>query len=145
MELESDFSIINNSANKIYSCEMCHYKCSLKHHLKQHYLSNRHKKRLLISISNSNNDIIQDVNNYVKKYNCHCGNSYNDRSGLWKHKQKCDSSKNILITDKKDDITDKEMILILIKENNKLKNIINYNSMIIKQKSVILESSKNVI
>ena len=141
MELETNFSIINNIANKTYSCEICDYKCSLKHHLKQHCLTNRHKKRVLISVSN-NNDIIQDVNNYVKKYNCDCGNSYNDRSGLWKHKQKCDS-KNILITDKEDDITDKELIIMLVKENKKLKNIIHYNSMIIEQKSVILESCKN--
>jgi len=144
MELEPNFSIINIPSNKTYSCEICNYKCSLKHHLNQHCLTNRHKKRALISVSN-NNDIIQDVNNYVKKYNCHCGNSYNDRSGLWKHKQKCDSSKNILITDKEEEITDKELIIMLVKENKKLKNIIHYNSMIIEQNSLILESSKNMI
>jgi hypothetical protein len=61
-----------------------------------------------------------------KKYECDCGKSYNDSSGLWRHKKKCDYKNNNpyenTITDnfeiKKDDI-----IQVLLKENSEMKKL----------------------
>jgi len=54
-----------------------------------------------------------------------CSKIFNDRSGLWRHKQKCNQEKE------KDDETqvpfgptDKELIMLLIKENSELKNLV---------------------
>jgi len=62
---------------------------------------------------------------------CNCGKLYKERTGLWKHKQKC---KELILTNNnnsKDDnecgddiITDKNLILMLINQNKELMEIV---------------------
>jgi len=53
-----------------------------------------------------------------KKYICeNCEKEYNDRAGLWRHKKKCQET-NIEIY--KDEPTDKELIVMLLKQNSQL-------------------------
>ena len=47
---------------------------------------------------------------------------YNDRTGLWRHKKKCKQF-NCKEDNCKEEPTDKEMIMLLIKENAEIKNI----------------------
>jgi hypothetical protein len=51
---------------------------------------------------------------------CDCGRYYKERSGLWRHKKKCDNNNN----DEKNEPSDKELIMLLIKENSDLKNMV---------------------
>jgi hypothetical protein len=59
---------------------------------------------------------------------CNCGKFYKDRSGLWRHKQKCtskleDSSEDEISDKKTNEPTDKDLIMMLIKENSELKTM----------------------
>ena len=59
-------------------------------------------------------------------YDCSCGKSYKDYSGLWRHKKKCFNEKeeNIIedetIEDVNIELSDKNLILTLIQQNNEL-------------------------
>ncbi|MEI7670058.1 MAG: hypothetical protein WCJ33_08240 [Pseudomonadota bacterium] len=56
-----------------------------------------------------------------------CNKKYKDNSGLWRHKQKCNSNNNEIILNTepiKSESTDKELIDYLIKENQDFKNLI---------------------
>ena len=53
---------------------------------------------------------------------CLCGKKYKDNSGLWRHKKKCNLK--IEETDAKPDPTDKELIMLLLKENAEMKNLV---------------------
>jgi hypothetical protein len=57
-----------------------------------------------------------------------CGKAYKERSGLWRHKQKCDVD-SITEYNEQDcsnsnkETSDKDLIMLLIKENSELKNM----------------------
>ena len=60
---------------------------------------------------------------------CECGKEYMDRTGLWKHKKncqekKCDAQKIAEIKPGDDSMTDKDIIKLLIKENQEFKGLI---------------------
>jgi len=70
-------------------------------------------------------------------YECMCGKIYKDNSGLWKHKQKCKT--NIINNDNEStdtELTDKQIIMMLIKDNSEFKN------MMIEQHKSLIEISK---
>jgi hypothetical protein len=54
-----------------------------------------------------------------------CNKEYKSRVGLWKHNKTCDKETSILEEQNKktDEPTDKELIMLLIKENSELKNM----------------------
>jgi hypothetical protein len=69
------------------------------------------------------NELSSNIN---KMYLCNCGKSYTHDSSYYRHKQKCKTKKNSEIQHeeiKKDEITDKELIMMLIKDNSEFKNI----------------------
>jgi hypothetical protein len=83
-----------------------------------------------------------------------CGKEYKDRTGLWRHKQKCklkEYFKSEPEEEKKEqetsniDINDKDqLILFLIKQNSELiKEQGNIKQMMIEQQNIVLEISKN--
>ncbi len=106
-----------NPAPKFY-CGICDYGTCRKSNYSEHILTSKHKKR-------SNGNLCQSIsskNQQTLKYSCQfCGKEYNDNSGLWKHKQKCNLSSTTTITS--NEPSDKELIMILIKENSELKNM----------------------
>lgn len=98
-----------------FVCEICDYICFKSQHLKQHFLTKKHKMNNFNNVENS----VNDTNN--TKFICNCGKLYRDRSGLWKHKKLC------YFIDKNDleekfvppQITPK-LIIELIKQNKEL-------------------------
>ncbi len=106
-------------ANDFY-CEKCNYKCLTKFLWTQH-LSTRKHNRQHLATPNIKNEV-----EYICEY---CNKTYKQRSGLWRHKKKCN---NILSTNKNYENNKllneheelKELfknILIDHKENNKVK------------------------
>ena len=97
--------------------ECCHYGTSKKSSYDNHLLSARHKK------TTENNEIMPKL---CLKYKCkNCEKEYNDRAGLWRHKKKCNFKNNEETETEKDtseniDFTDKNLILMLIQQNNQL-------------------------
>ena len=102
----------------IYTCEKCDFKCSKKYSWERHILTAKHLKATDSNIlATEKGQKGQKCANQL--FSCEiCGKDYNDRTGLWRHKQKCNQEKE------KDEPTDKELIMMLIKENSELKNLV---------------------
>jgi hypothetical protein len=96
-----------------YFCEYCDYNTSKKSNLDNHFKSKKHES--MVSKLNSNDF----KPNSAAKYSCkNCGKEYKDNSGLWRHKKVCDFEENK--EPLKEEITDKELIIMLIKQNSQL-------------------------
>ena len=83
-EMETDFS--ENSENSLanYTCNVCDYICCKKQHMVQHLKTKRH-------IFNNEILVSKNGNNWKPEgeFDCECGKQYTNKSGLWKHKKKC--------------------------------------------------------
>lgn len=109
----------------IFICEKCDFSSSQKKDFNRHMLTKKH----------NSNDYQCFSTEKPKKtpYECMCGKTYKDNSGLWRHKQKCKT--NIIIIDNESpdtELTDKQIIMMLIKDNSEFKKM-----MIEQQKSLI--------
>lgn len=125
-DLDTLFSENSENEESFYECKICDYKCSKKQHIIQHNKTKKH-------ISNYGNQT-GNLGNPDHSYVCNCGKSYANKSGLWKHKKKCETmssttNKNIntnnIINDTNSEINkpemfDKNLILELLKQNNEL-------------------------
>jgi len=91
-----------------YNCEYCHFITSKLTDYNRHLLTQKH-------IRNQKNE-----KNENKLYICeNCNKEYCDKSGLWKHKKKCHSTEDHA-EDEELDISTKQLILMLFKQNNEL-------------------------
>jgi hypothetical protein len=103
-----------------YCCILCDYNTSKKSNFDSHILSKRHKKH---EITTENNEIKPKLSS---KYCCkNCNKNFNDRAGLWRHKQKC----NVYINDCSNTISNSqidknELIITLLKQNAELLEIV---------------------
>ena len=111
-----------NPAPKFY-CESCDYGTCRKSNYDEHLLTAKHKKSTFSNLCQPNFQQIQQ-----SKFTCeNCNKEYKDKSGLWRHKQKCNE---IQISNKSPEIS-QELILTIIKQNSELQH-------------TILEMSKNI-
>jgi len=106
--------------SNIFTCNICNYSTCRKYNLELHNDSIKHKTNILAT--NDDNNLVK----VSKNYSCeNCNKNFGDRSGLWRHKKKCNSSDDT--SEKIDDtkmICDKELIMTLIKQNAELLEII---------------------
>jgi hypothetical protein len=114
-------AIMQNSAMKFY-CKVCDYGTCRKSSYDDHILSSKHHKK-------ANGNIIETYgnanpqNNLVSKHSCkNCKKEFKNRSGLWKHKQICNSIKDhdSETNDKSmnsNESSDKELIMMVVKQN----------------------------
>ena len=120
----------SNSGINFY-CDLCNYKCSKKSVFNNHLATRKHQMATL-------------GNEKMSLYTCNiCNKEYTDRTGLWKHKQKCDSvqystsnatPEQIETTEEK---TAPDLVMMLVKQNQEFKDLI------ISQNNQIIELSKN--
>ena len=107
-----------------FICKDCNYICSKRSNYNRHLLKCK-------SNNNTHGDIketIDEQNEQQSKYTCNiCNKIYMSRNGLWKHKQKCISNNDKATCNTDNDITndinDKNLIMMLIKENKEIKNM----------------------
>ena len=67
----------------IYECEYCFITCNKISDWKRHIMTKKH-------FVNKNGGIsTMETNTFI----CECGNIYKERTGLWKHKKKCQYNK----------------------------------------------------
>jgi hypothetical protein len=112
-----------NSALKYY-CKSCDYGTSKKCNYDTHIISAKHSKITTDYIRRQNSAEIQPKfsQNAIKdKFLCSCGKEYQHRQGLWKHSKNCNFENK---KPENDEITDKELMLALIKDSSELKNMI---------------------
>jgi len=131
----------DESSKKFY-CVLCDYSTSRFSQYERHMTTPKHKK-----ITNGN---LVDNEKGSKEFLCNdCGKKYSHPSGLCRHKKKCIKTEEITITDLiHPDITDKEIIFMLLKQNNEFKELLveqNKNMMnnLAKNNSVIAHNTIN--
>jgi hypothetical protein len=117
---------INSKNEKKYICETCNYITSKKTDFNRHTLTPKHK--LAINPLETKNEKIHKIFTCGK-----CNKEYYDRTGLWRHIKKCnientDQENNLDILNK--EISDKEIIVLLLKQNAELLEIIKNGSKI---------------
>jgi hypothetical protein len=107
---------LNNTENtnnklKLY-CDYCDFTCYKKYSWKRHISTIKHK------IAVETVDLVETIKtNSIIAYICdYCNKEYNDRSGLWRHKNKC--------SNKKKEIDKDEIIKILLNHTNKLMDLV---------------------
>jgi len=99
---------------KKFICEKCDYKCFKQSEWDKHILTLKHLK--------DDVELQKNLQN-LQKFTCVCGNTYKYRQGLWNHKKKCLNKKEeINNTNENEDVdlSDKNLILTLIQQNNEL-------------------------
>ena len=121
----------NETAMKYY-CEKCDYVCNKKYNWNKHITTAKHLEL------NNVNDLASNINTLVAKsgkeltnFCCEkCNKKYNDRSGLWRHKQKCksittdDVVERVIENKKLSEIDKDDLIIQLLKQTTKLMEII---------------------
>ena len=115
-----------------YTCALCNFTCSKLSEYNRHIITRKHK--LLINT----NDLTPK--NAATEFFCECGKKYKHQSSLCKHKQKCNLIKNNKKESKdnhNETKTDKDLIMLLVKENSDLKN------MVMETQNQIMEVIKN--
>ncbi len=146
METVGDKNKLKKSS-KIY-CNICDYETSKKSNYDAHVLTGKHIKSKFgdTSVTAGDTNLAILLPTFEKKLVCEiCDKQYMSRNGLWKHKKKCTTAEtpDTHETPETDDTadthdtkikenseskilnepTDKELIMLLIKENSELKNM----------------------
>jgi hypothetical protein len=148
---DKDDKIKEKSSQKVaqyFYCEFCNYNTSKKVNYDKHKITSKHKRMTEDYIGGQKvAKSSQKVDNYTFK--CECGKNYKHRQGLWKHKKSCFEEYNddIIQHDnhiknnikKNETIADKDLIMMLIKDNNELRK------MMMEQHSLMLENNNKVL
>ena len=117
----NDSNLVPNSSY-IFRCDVCDYSSSRHSQLKRHLSTRKHKMVV------NGSKMIENGSDLVPKSSenrsCDCGNVYKYDSGYYRHKKKCCYKKD---NNQKTDIldmSDKELIIMLVKQNSELINIV---------------------
>ena len=119
--------------NAGFICILCDFKCCKNSDWNRHIETKKHIYR-----HNGNNLESAEIKKHAD-YTCKCGKKFVTSAGLWKHNKKCNVKTENIITDTitPDEISDKELIIMLIKENSEFKN------MIIDQSNMMMKVMEN--
>jgi hypothetical protein len=111
-----------NISPEILHCIFCTITCNRKSEWERHIKT---KKHIGNKMEQNGNTI------FTTALSCECGKKYYNRSGLWKHKQKCNSV-----------LSDSSVIDKLLKQNDEFKNLISdQNKMFIEQNQEMKKQS----
>jgi hypothetical protein len=104
-----------------YECELCDFKCSKQSEWNRHIMRPKHLNNLQMM---KNDNIKPAILN--EHFTCDCGNIYNFKSGLYRHKKKCTkNAQNVLANESVNEIViklinqNKELQQMLLDQNNK--------------------------
>jgi hypothetical protein len=107
--------------NKQYICELCNLQTDNKKDFNKHIMTAKHLK----TISGNNFCVINGDKKDNNPLACQCGKSYKHHSSLWKHKKTCSNKNNQSeINEMVEQMSDKELIMYLLKENKEFKELI---------------------
>ena len=121
--IHMDTNLMPKMPNKNY-CKYCDFECSKQSNFIKHTTTSKHITRYN-KIQQDTNMIQQDILT-SKKYKCDCGKAFFYHSGLWRHKKTCIDNEYIeieKIVSANNEPTDKELMMLLIKENSEMKKM----------------------
>jgi len=99
----------NAQTAKKYACNLCNFVCYKKSNLAAHLATPKHLK------ASCGTQTAEKCQNFE----CKCGKQYLTKSGLWKHKKTCTPNTEVI----NNFVVDKELVMLLIKENSELKHM----------------------
>jgi len=114
-----------------FVCEKCDFNTCNKKDFNRHIQTKKHK-------INDSQCFSMEITPKTQ-YECSCGKTYKDNSGLWRHKKKCSINFNYPENENKNKIPEisPELVLSILKQNN------DFQELILEQNKTILELSKN--
>ena len=120
-------------------CISCDFKCSKNIDWERHISTAKHQNR-----TNLNNLEQKNAEKSQSLFVCkNCNKSYNARNSLWYHEKKCNTNTNDYNLNNID-ITDSNIIIQLIKQNDEFKHLlVEQSKAMIEQNKTIIELSKN--
>ena len=104
---QNETKIVPKSSS-LYNCKCCEYNTSRLSQLERHKITDKHLKH--ISAAHR-----RDAE-HSEKFQCICGILFKSRTTLWRHKKVCNQEK--MITN--NEAPDKELIMMLVKQNTQL-------------------------
>jgi hypothetical protein len=139
-----------------FSCDCCDFNTSNKKDYVRHISTSKHKKYTQMMTNDAENYPNPEIK-MLNIFECDCGKQYKYRQGLFNHKKCCLSNKqNSLVSEQEteeeenkilnDEPKDKQfdLIMMLIKENSELKNMMIEQSKETSEfKNIMLEVIKN--
>ena len=111
-------NFVAKSGNNQYYCEKCDYGCSKKYNWDKHLSTTKHTMETPGNILETENGKKWQQDFFTCE---NCNKTYKNRSGLWKHKKICNSTISENNNEVKDEPSDKQLIMMLIKENSELR------------------------
>ena len=106
-----------NEKKRIYfECKNCDFKCCNKFDYNRHLSTRKHK--MLTNVDKVSVEKGQQI------YQCECGKEYKHRQSLSVHRKGCNYIDPVLEPESEPELSDKEIIKLLIKENSEFKNMI---------------------
>lgn len=139
--LQIDNSIISNNSfknknqiNSKFYCKACEFRCEKKGDWSRHIVTKKHKDNIMITKNIKKHQKTSEYTQDDNMFMCQCGNNYKYKTGLSRHKKTCNFNNNIDVkcgdeicdhNDVKvsDEPSDKELIMMLIKDNAELRNM----------------------
>jgi hypothetical protein len=117
-----------------YFCHCCDYRTCKKSDYVKHLSTDKHENN-----ENGSKMVVEDSekSQKVAHFECECGKIYKYDSGYYRHKKKCLGVNSIIANH---DPTDKELILMLIKQNSQL---IQQNADLVKNGTHITTNNTN--
>ena len=108
-----------------FRCQSCDYKCFKKFNWDRHILTTKHLKSTNNNKIATKNEQNEQKEQKKETHMCHtCNKHYKDRTGLWRHKQKCKLKEDYEEEKNPDEIHElKEIMKYLMKENSEMKNM----------------------
>jgi hypothetical protein len=96
-----------------FECKKCEYITNNKKDYNKHLLTPKHKNRTILN---------KEIPKIPYKFICKkCEKKYKARNSLWYHEQKCNQ---VMDVKKEEKETDKELIMLLVKQNTELLEVI---------------------
>ena len=105
---------------KKFNCEICDYHTSKQNEYVKHLATGKHVNGSKLAASG-----IKKSPNITRPFTCCCGKQYAHDSGYYRHKKKCQSMVPSLTNPEPihNFVLDKELFMLLIKENSELKHM----------------------
>ena len=129
---------------KLLYCSSCDYTTSRKNNYDKHILTSKHK--LLTNVDAMLTNVVT-----TKKSNiCECGKIFKFRQSLHVHKKKCHNDAPTAVeecnTNKADEPTDKDLIMMVVKQNTELiKENSDLKTMMVEQSNKMMEQSNKMM
>jgi hypothetical protein len=84
IKVQSSIAEPNINLKNNFVCKCCDYKTTNKKDFNKHLSTDKHNKR-------DKSTKFNETPPNPKLFDCKCGKAYKERSGLWRHKQKCNN------------------------------------------------------